>query len=148
MLKKIILLIMVSMVTLSLAAQDKTVMEKERQELQKQIKQIQGQYNKVSGQKKQTIGQLTLIQRKIGLQDQYIRNISKEVRILDDSIFLSNVEITRLRKQLDTLKQQYSRRIIAGFIYIIIIEEISRAFALRINIIQPTPNICIMNSSR
>ncbi|MBA2499676.1 MAG: peptidoglycan DD-metalloendopeptidase family protein [Chitinophagaceae bacterium] len=115
MLKKIILLIMVSMVTLSLAAQDKTVMEKERQELQKQIKQIQGQYNKVSGQKKQTIGQLTLIQRKIGLQDQYIRNISKEVRILDDSIFLSNVEITRLRKQLDTLKQQYSRSIVYAY---------------------------------
>lgn len=115
MLKKIILFVLVSFFTVGLFAQDKSQLEKERQELQKQIKQIQGQYNKVSGQKKQTIGQLTLIQRKISLQDKYIRNISKEVRMLDDSIFLSNVEITRLRKQLDTLKQQYSRSVVYAY---------------------------------
>ena len=115
MLKKIILFVLVSFSTVGLFAQDKSQLEKERQELQKQIKQIQGQYNKVSGQKKQTIGQLTLIQRKISLQDKYIRNISKEVRMLDDSIFLSNVEISRLRKQLDTLKQQYSRSVVYAY---------------------------------
>ena len=115
MLKKIILFVFVLFSAVSLFAQDKSQLEKERQELQKQIKQIQGQYNKVAGQKKQTIGQLTLIQRKISLQDKYIRNISREVRMLDDSIFLSNVEITRLRKQLDTLKQQYARSVVYAY---------------------------------
>lgn len=115
MLKKIILVITVLFSTIGLFAQNKSELEKERQELQKQIKQIQGQYNKVSGQRKQTIGQLTLIQRKISLQDQYIRNISREIRMLDDSIFLSNVEINRLRKQLDTLKHQYSRSVVYAY---------------------------------
>lgn len=115
MLKNILLVCICSFFTLVLAAQDKNQLERERQELQKQIKDIQGQYNKVSGQKKQTIGQLTLIQRKINLQDQYIRNIGKEVRMLDDSIFLSNVEITRLKKQLDTLKEQYARSVVYAY---------------------------------
>ena len=35
--------------------------------------------------------------------------------MLDDSIFLSNVEITRLRKQLDTLKQQYARSVVYAY---------------------------------
>src|SRR5690606_33118487 len=115
MLKKIFLFLLVSFFCASVFAQDKSALEKERQEIQQQIKQIQGQYNKVAGQKKQTIGQLTLIQRKISLQDKFIRNIGREVRMLDDSIFLSNVEISRLSKQLDTLKQQYARSVVHAY---------------------------------
>ena len=95
--------------------EDKTQLEKERQEIQKEIKQIQGEYDKLKGKTKQIVGQYNLIDRKIKLQNKYISNISKELRMIDDDIYLSNVEIYRLSKLLDTLRAQYSRSVVYAY---------------------------------
>src|SRR6187402_2089232 len=95
--------------------EDKTQLEKERQEIQKEIKAIQGEYDKLKGKTKQIVGQYNLIDRKIKLQNKYISNISKELRMIDDDIYLSNVEIYRLSKLLDTLRAQYSRSVVYAY---------------------------------
>lgn len=96
-------------------AQDKTQLEKERQELQRELKEMEGAYNKIKGQKKQTLGQLSVLNRKIQLQEQYINSISKELKSIDDDIYLSNLEIYRLQKQLDTLKSQYAKTVVYAY---------------------------------
>jgi murein hydrolase activator len=96
-------------------AQDKAKMERERAAIQKELSEIQSVYQKVKGQKKETIGQLTLLQRKMNLQGQYINNINKEIKIITDDIYLSNLEINRLKKQLDTLKTQYARSVVYAY---------------------------------
>ena len=98
-----------------LAAQDKAQLEKERQAIQQELKDIQQMYNKVKGQTKQTLGQLNVLNRKIALQEQYLNNINKEIRNIDDDIYLSNLEIYRLQKQLDTLKIQYARSVVYAY---------------------------------
>jgi septal ring factor EnvC (AmiA/AmiB activator) len=70
--------------------EDKAQLEKERQDIQKEIKQIQGEYDKLKGKTKQIVGQYNLIDRKIKLQNKYISNISKELRMIDDDIYMSN----------------------------------------------------------
>lgn len=90
---------------------DKSAMEKERQEIQRELKEIQQLYESVKGQKKQTLGQLNVLNRKIQLQERYIGTISREIRSIDDDIYLSELEIYRLNKQLDTLRVQYARSI-------------------------------------
>ena len=95
--------------------EDKSQLEKERQEIQKEIKEIQGEYDKLKGKTKQIVGQYNLIDRKIKLQNKYISNISKELRMIDDDIYLSNVEIYRLSKLLDTLRAQYSRSVVYAY---------------------------------
>src|SRR6186997_1608995 len=95
--------------------EDKTQLEKERQDIQKEIKEIQGEYDKLKGKTKQIVGQYNLIDRKIKLQNKYISNISKELRLIDDDIYLSNVEIYRLSKLLDTLRAQYSRSVVYAY---------------------------------
>lgn len=95
--------------------QDKSQLEKERQEIQRELKEIQSMYNKVKGQTKQTLGQLNMLNRKINLQEQYIGTINKELRSIDDDIYLSELEIYRLNKQLDTLKTQYARTIVYSY---------------------------------
>jgi septal ring factor EnvC (AmiA/AmiB activator) len=96
-------------------ANDKSQLEKERLELQKELKEIQSVYDKVKGQKKQTLGQLNVLTRKINLQEQYISSINKELRAIDDDIYLSNLEIYRLQKQVDTLKAQYARTVVYAY---------------------------------
>ncbi|HZF65615.1 MAG TPA: peptidoglycan DD-metalloendopeptidase family protein [Chitinophagaceae bacterium] len=97
------------------SAQDKLKMERERQAIQQELKEIQSVYNQVKGQKKETIGQVNLLQRKMMLQDRYIDNISKELRLLTNDIYSSNLEINRLQRQLDTLKMQYYKSVVYAY---------------------------------
>jgi septal ring factor EnvC (AmiA/AmiB activator) len=96
-------------------AEDKAKMERERQAIQQEIKEIQSVYSKVKGQKKESIGQLNLLQRKLALQDKYINNINKEIRIVSDEIYLSTLEVNRLQRQLDTLKSQYAKSVVYAY---------------------------------
>lgn len=95
--------------------QDKSQLEKEREEIQRELKDIQKIYDNVKGQKKQTLGQLNMLNRKINLQERYISTINRELRSISDDIYLSELEIYRLNKQLDTLKAQYARTIVYAY---------------------------------
>jgi murein hydrolase activator len=107
--------IIASVAVLHAQAPDKSQLEKEREDIRREIDEIQSVYDQVKGQKKETLGQATILQRKISLQDRYINIISKELHGIDDDIYLSALEIIRLQHQLDTLKKQYSRSIIYAY---------------------------------
>lgn len=94
---------------------EKAKLEKERQDIQNEIREIQSNYNKVKGLKKESLAKLSILQRKLELQDRLIGNINKEIRNLDDEIYLGNVEIYRLQVQLDTLKVQYARSVVYAY---------------------------------
>ena len=96
-------------------AQDRSKMESERKAIQSEIKEIQSVYNKVKGEKKETLGQLNLLQQKMALQDKYIGNISKEIKLINNDIYTSSVEMNALRRQLDTSKEHYSRSVIYAY---------------------------------
>ena len=115
--KRIYLIVAFAFISGFLFAQteDKAQLEKERQDIQREIKEIQDEFKKVKGKTKQMIGQYNLVDRKIKLQNRYISNISRELRLIDDDIYLSNIEIYRLSKLLDTLKAQYSRSVVYAY---------------------------------
>src|SRR5688572_14225362 len=108
-------LLTASLVAFSQPVQDRSELERERQELQRELKEMQNAYNKVKGKSRQALGQLSLLNRKITLQQRYIGSISKEIRMIDDDLYLSNLEIFRLQKQLDTLKSEYSRTVVYAY---------------------------------
>jgi murein hydrolase activator len=110
--KKLVFLIAGILLLTAGYAQDKAKMERERQQLQKELKEIQETYNKVKGQQKATIGQLTMLQNKMQVQERLISNINNEIKLLTDDIYLSNIELTRLQRQLDTLKAEYARSVV------------------------------------
>jgi septal ring factor EnvC (AmiA/AmiB activator) len=118
--KLLYLLIIVSSTFLSnqAAAQktsDKTAMEDERRKLQQELKQIQQAYDAVKGESKNTLHQLAALNKKIEVQEQYINNIGKEIRLIDDDIYYSAIEIKRLKKQMDTLKAHYARTVVYAY---------------------------------
>ncbi|HZH95372.1 MAG TPA: hypothetical protein VEY06_05780, partial [Flavisolibacter sp.] len=96
-------------------AVDKSKLESERKQLQKELKEIQGVYDKVKGQKKETIGQLNLLQERLSVQGRYIGNISKEIKLITDDIYVSTMEINKLQRRLDTLKSQYARSVVYAY---------------------------------
>lgn len=96
-------------------AQDKVRLESERREIQREIQEIQSNYNKVRGLKKESLAKLHILQRKLELQDRLIGNINKEIRTINDDIYLSSLDINRLQKDMDTLKAQYARNVVYAY---------------------------------
>jgi murein hydrolase activator len=90
-------------------------MENERKALQKELKEMQDEYSKIKGKKKVTLGQLNALQRKMDVQERYIGNVNKELKILSDEVYLSTLEINHLQRQLDSFKQQYARSVIYAY---------------------------------
>jgi len=97
------------------AQDDKAQMEKERQEIQQELADLQKNYNQIKGQRSATLGQLSVLKRKIQVQERYLNNINREIRYLNDDIYKSTLEIIKMRKQLDTLKAQYSRSVVYAY---------------------------------
>jgi septal ring factor EnvC (AmiA/AmiB activator) len=95
--------------------QDKSLMEKERADLLKEIQDIEKDYKQVKGKAKSSLSELNVLKRKMELQERYINNISKEIRFIDDDIYRSNLEIYRLKNQLDTLKTQYAKSVVYAY---------------------------------
>jgi len=94
---------------------DKTAMEDERRKLQQELRQIQQAYDAVKGESKNNLHQLAALNKKIEVQNQYINNIGKEIRLIDDDIYYSAIEIKRLKKQMDTLKAHYARTVVYAY---------------------------------
>lgn len=94
---------------------DKTDMESERYQIQRELQQIEQSYNAIKGLTKENLSQLAMLNRKVELQEKYINNISKEIRLIDDDIYYSALEIRQLKKQLDTLKAQYAHTVVYAY---------------------------------
>jgi murein hydrolase activator len=97
------------------AQDDKTQMEKERQDIQRELADLQRNYSQIKGQRSVTLGQLNVLKRKIQVQEKYLNNINREIHFLNDDIYHSTLEIARMKKQLDTLKAQYSRSVVYAY---------------------------------
>src|SRR5688572_31786789 len=100
---------------LSAQNSDRSELERERAEIQSELKEIQNSYNKLKSQSKQSLSQLNMLKRKMNLQERFISSINKELRMIDDDMYRSTLEIGRLQRQLDTLKAEYARTIVYAY---------------------------------
>lgn len=90
-------------------------LEKQRLELKREIEQTQELLDKNKKNTKESLGQLSLINRKLNLQENIIDNISKDINLLDNSIYKSQRDINRLQVLLDTLKQEYAKSMMYAY---------------------------------
>ncbi len=95
--------------------EDKDDLQKQREQLRKEIAETEKALEQVRKTAKVNIGGLTLINKKINLQGNVIDNITGEIRTLNDNIFLSQKEIARMSKVLDTLKTEYSKSMVYAY---------------------------------
>lgn len=96
---------------LTVNGQTKEELEKRRREIQQEIASLQRAQSDISKDKKASLSELKLLERKLRSRYAVIDNLNDEMRLIDNTIFNNNREIYRLQKQLDTLKQQYSKTI-------------------------------------
>lgn len=99
----------------TLFAQDKTDLQKQRERIKNEIEQTQKILNETKKTATVSIGQLSLINKKVNLQENVMDNIHKEINNLNDNIYLTQLEINRMKRVLDTLKQEYAKSMVYAY---------------------------------
>lgn len=90
-------------------------LQKQQQQLLKELAELTHNLESIRKDKKAALGAYTVIKNKIATREALIRNITREIRQLDESIYLNEVEIYRLKKELDTLKQNYAKSLVFAY---------------------------------
>ncbi len=96
-------------------AQTREELERQRQELKKEIEQTEKLLNNNKAQTKENLLGLTLITKKVNLQDRVIDNINRDLNMLDKSIVTIQRDVRRYDKLLDTLKQEYAKSMVYAY---------------------------------
>jgi septal ring factor EnvC (AmiA/AmiB activator) len=95
--------------------EDKDALLQQREQLRKEIAETEKALNETRKTAKVNIGQLSLINKKMDLQGNVIDNISSQIRNLNNNIYLSQKEVNKMARILDTLKQEYSNSMVYAY---------------------------------
>ena len=97
------------------AAQDKEQLKKENNELKRQIAVINNNLAKTQNQAKLSVAYLNEVTKKIALREQVYNNTQKEKRLIDDDIYLKQLEINRQQKELAVLRKNYADVLVRAY---------------------------------
>lgn len=102
---------------LSLLAQQpsKSDLEKERAAIQKQIDEVKQTLDETKRNKKASLAQLNQVQRKLQLRERQINVINQNINRIEGDINQSWREISKWKKELDTLKDQYAKSLVYSY---------------------------------
>lgn len=96
-------------------AQNREELQKQKQSIEKELAELNQLYRETQKNTKTSVKQLAIIKRKINAREALINGINKEVKQLDETIYLNERDIYRLRKELDTLKVKYAKSIVFAY---------------------------------
>ncbi|MEO8582357.1 MAG: peptidoglycan DD-metalloendopeptidase family protein [Flavitalea sp.] len=95
--------------------QTRSDLEKQRADIQQEIMEVKNSLDQTKKNRKASLGQLALLQRKLGLREAAINNINKQIDFIQNDIGRSRGEITKLKTDLDTLKVQYEKSVVYAY---------------------------------
>jgi len=93
----------------------KDALQKQREQLRKEIAATEKALIETQKSTKVNVGQLSLINKKVNLQSNVVDNISDEIKKLNDNIYLSQLEINKIKRILDTLKVEYAKSMVYAY---------------------------------
>jgi septal ring factor EnvC (AmiA/AmiB activator) len=116
MFKKIFLVLVVLLMGGLVAdAQNREDLQKQKQSIEKELAELNQLYRETQKNTKTSVKQLAIIKRKINARESLVNSINREVKQLDETIYLNERDIYRLRKELDTLKVKYAKSIVFAY---------------------------------
>ncbi len=115
MLKSFFTLFLICFIGLAVHAQTREELQKQEQDLKKELAELNNLLSQTQKNKKLSLSQLAIIKRKVAMREQLVNSINRQIRELDNTIFLNERDIYRLRKELDTLRVKYAKSIVFAY---------------------------------
>ena len=114
-LKRISLFIVILCTNLLFSQRTKEDLQKQSAELKKQIALINAELAKAKDETKLSIAYLNNINKKISLREKVYNNTQKEKRFIEDDIYLRQLEINKLNRELKVLKEEYAKVLVNAY---------------------------------
>lgn len=94
---------------------NKENLQKQNAQLKKEILQLSQALKKNKENSKLNVDYVQNLSKKIDTQSKLVRNLSKEKRFIEDDIYLTQLEINKLSRELEVLKDDYKKVLIKAY---------------------------------
>lgn len=110
------ILLFVSLLILSqFSAQKKEQLQKQNEALKKEISAINANLAKTKSESKLSLAYLNGVNKKIELRNKVYTNTQKEKRLIEDDIYLRQLEINRQNRELAVLRKNYAAVLVNAY---------------------------------
>ncbi|MEO0046537.1 MAG: Murein hydrolase activator EnvC [Bacteroidota bacterium] len=90
-------------------------LEQRKAKIQQEILEKQAQLNLMKTKEKSVVGQLLIQKEKIGLKEKLIRTTEKQTKLLSNDIYVNQLKINQLNRDLDQLRKDYAEMILKSY---------------------------------
>lgn len=90
-------------------------LEERKAKIQQEIMEKEQQLQSVKSKEKSVVSQLLLQKEKIGLKEKLIKTTEKQTKLLSNDIYINQLKINQLNRELDQLKKDYAEMIIKSY---------------------------------
>ncbi len=96
-------------------SQSKTQLQAQNNALKKEIAKINSNLAKAKSEAKLSVAYLEEVNKKIRLREKVYQNTQKEKRLIEDDIYLKQLEINRQRRELAQLRKNYAEVLVKAY---------------------------------
>ncbi len=90
-------------------------LEQRKAEIQKEIKENEKMLQNVRSKEKSAMNVFVIQKNKISLKEKLIRTTEKQTKLLADDIYVNQLKINKLNKELKELKEDYAKMIVKSY---------------------------------
>ena len=114
---KFLLTLFVVFFTLSVSAQidEKEKLEQRKEQLQRELSEAKTKLQNEKKKEKSVLKEIAGQEAQIKISEKIISTVAKQARILDDNIYLTQLEINKLNRDLKIMKEDYAKMIVKSY---------------------------------
>ena len=90
-------------------------LEQRKAQILQEIRENESQLQSVKKKEKSAVTVVMLQANKIKLQEKLIKTTEKQAKVLGNDMYINQVKINKLKKELDILKEDYARMIVKSY---------------------------------
>lgn len=113
--KRLITLLFICLTSLAWSQHTQEELEQRKAKIQQEIEEKQKMLDEVKGKEKSVVKLLTLQKEKIGLKEKLINTTEKQTKLLSNDMYINQVQINKLKKDLVILKEDYAAMIVKSY---------------------------------
>lgn len=113
--KRFITLLFICLTSLAWSQQTQEELEQKKAKIQQEILEKERMLEDVRGKEKSVGKLLSLQKEKIGLKEKLINTTTKQTKLLSNDMYINQVQINKLKKDLVILKEDYAQMIVKSY---------------------------------
>jgi len=113
--KKLVTLFLVLLTSFAWSQQSQEELEQKKAKIQEEIREKERMLQEVRGKEKSVVKLLQIQKEKIGLKEKLINTTAKQTKLLSNDMYINQVQINKLKKELVVLKDDYASMILKSY---------------------------------